>query len=38
MPDYKACFPLWEGQGIEQMVPECLNENGRDLLQVVTLL
>ena len=34
MPDYKACFPRWEGQRIEQIVPECLDENGRDLMQV----
>jgi len=33
MPDYKACFPRWEGQRIEQIVPECLDENGRDLMQ-----
>ena len=34
MPDYKPCFPRWEGQRIDQIVPECLNDSGRDLMQV----
>jgi len=33
MPDYKPCFPRWEGQRIDQIVPECLNDSGRDLMQ-----
>ena len=38
MPDYKPCFPRWEGQRIDQIVPECLNDSGRDLMQVTCAL